>query len=236
MIMALLMPLAMAQGLWAKSRTPRLPEAPGAREGHAGDGRSRYLVALGDSIIAGVGVETMAQALPARLSRALAAELGCRICWTGHGTNGARTGDLLQLPAGVNWARADVLVVSNGLNDVTGLAPLRRWKAETRRLYERLRRLAPGALLVQLGIPPLAHFPALPQPLRYVMGNRARRFDRELEKLLAPLAGVRHLPFGGVPDPELFAEDGYHPGVAAVDAWSRDLARRLAPVLESRWG
>ena len=99
-VTASLMPLAMAQGLWAKSRTPRLPEAPGAREGHVGEGRSRYLVALGDSIIAGVGVETMAQALPARLSEALASELDCRICWTGHGTNGARTSDLLELPAG----------------------------------------------------------------------------------------------------------------------------------------
>jgi lysophospholipase L1-like esterase len=229
----LLAPLLLAQGLWVRRRTPRLPEAAGPKAGCVGAGPTIQLVALGDSIIAGVGVETTDLALPARFAAALAKRLDGRVCWVSHGANGARTADLLELEAAERCQRADLVLVSNGLNDVTGLARLQDFEAEKSLLFSRLHAAAPRALIVQLGIPPLAHFPALPQPLRAVLGQRARQFDAALDKLVTPLPNAVYLPFREVPDPSLFAGDGYHPGPEAVRIWAEHLAVEIAGELRA---
>jgi lysophospholipase L1-like esterase len=226
-----LAPALLVQGLWAKTRTPRLGEAAGPREGHVGEGDTLCLVALGDSIVAGVGVATTARALPAMLSAALAGRLGCKVCWYSHGHNGARTDDLLETELPQRWRAAGLLVISNGLNDVTAGSPLNHFLSAKNALYSRLRTLAPRALIAQLGIPPLGHFPALPQPLRFVLGQRAGLFDRALAALIEPTEQVIHLPFTDIPAPGLFAADGYHPGPRAVAIWAKSLAEEIAGVL-----
>ena len=89
----LLSPVLLIQGSWVRARTQRLPEADGPREGRCGTGPLLRMTALGDSIIAGVGVPSTAQALPARLAEALAARLGRDVWWDSKGRNGARTRD-----------------------------------------------------------------------------------------------------------------------------------------------
>ncbi|NIM69433.1 MAG: SGNH/GDSL hydrolase family protein [Xanthomonadales bacterium] len=232
----LMAPLALAQGLWVRRRTPRLPEAAGPSEACAGSGPTLRLLAIGDSIVAGVGVAQREQALPARLAAALAAMLEARVCWRAWGANGARTTDLLTWLAGVGTLDAQLLVLSNGLNDVTSFSALKRWLGEMSRLFDRLRALAPEALIVQLGIPPLAHFPALPQPLRHLLGQRALVFDHAGEALVNGLPRSLYLPFRERPDPGLFALDGYHPGPEAVDLWARHLAPAIAAALPSGAG
>lgn len=227
----LLAPLLLTQGLWARARTLRMPEAAGERTGSSGSGHRLHLVALGDSIIAGVGVDTTRQALPARLACALADALDLEVRWSAYGRNGARTRDLLTWPVDTEWKEANLVLVSNGLNDVTGLMAMQPWLEEKAALYERLRNVAPGALIVQLGLPPLGHFPALPQPLRVVLGRRAEAFDRALGTLLQGLRHTAFLPFRSVPEPHLFAADGYHPGPEAIDIWARSLAGQLLPLL-----
>ena len=83
----------------------------------------------------------------------------------------------------------------------------------------------------ELGLPPLGAFPALPQPLRSVLGDRAARIDRRLGAWLESRPNALHLPFDGAPAPEQFAHDGYHPAPAAVTLWAEFLAERLA----GRW-
>jgi lysophospholipase L1-like esterase len=232
-VTVLLSPVLLAQGLWVHARTPRLPEAAGPREGHVGDGETLHLVALGDSIIAGVGVEATAEALPAQLAEALAGQLDGRVCWSSHGANGARTRDLLSLDADPGWRNAGLMVISNGLNDITALTSLANFRMEKAALYARLASLAPNALIAQVGLPPLGHFPALPQPLRAVLGARARRFERALQSLIDSLENVVYLPFREVPDTALFAADGYHPGPAAVRIWAGHLAIGIARALRA---
>ena len=233
----LIFPLLFLQGLWVRIRTPRLGEAAGPKKGSAGQGstgqcQTLQMLALGDSIIAGVGVETTAQALPAQLSAALSRKLGHAVNWTSQGFNGARTRDLVSWVAEAQLGWSSLVVVSNGLNDITSLMPLVEWQKELDSLFTGLRNAAPRALIVQLGIPPLAHFPALPQPLRGAMGQRAEAFDTALEKQIVPLSGVVYLPFRQVPDSALFAADGYHPGPEAVRAWAQALAEKVAGALK----
>lgn len=227
----LLAPLLVTQGLWVRSRTPRLPEAAGPSGGQFGSGPVLRLVAIGDSIVAGVGVASTDQSLPARLAQAMAGRLSLNVEWSSFGRNGARTRDLLDWPAENAWRQADLVLLSNGLNDVTNLMAIQPWLDEKAAWYDRIQSLAKHALIAQLGLPPLGHFPALPQPLRSVLGKRAHAFDLALESLVEPRPKVTYLPFRTQPDPALFAEDGYHPGPQAVAIWADALAERLGVLL-----
>jgi lysophospholipase L1-like esterase len=229
----LLAPGLLLQGAWVRAKTPRLPEAAGPREGRAGAGKTIRLAAVGDSIVAGVGVEHTAQSLPARLAEALAIRMECQVHWTSQGSNGARTRDLLAATAQADRQDIDLVLVSNGLNDVTSLMAMDAWLEAVADMFGQLQATTNGGLIVQLGLPPLGSFPALPNPLRWVMGRRARAFDQALGRLAEQFPGVMHMPFRSVPDAALFAKDGYHPGPDAVQIWAESLADRLAPVLEA---
>ena len=54
----LLGPVLLAQGIYTRRMTPRLPEAEGERQGEAGSGDVLRLLIVGDSAAAGVGAAT----------------------------------------------------------------------------------------------------------------------------------------------------------------------------------
>ena len=60
-------PLLLVQGRRVRRDTPVLPEAPGPREGEAGEGPPLRLLVLGDSAGAGVGAATQEEALTGRI-------------------------------------------------------------------------------------------------------------------------------------------------------------------------
>ncbi len=226
-------PLLVTQGLWAKLRTPRLEPAPGAGEGVAGSGSPLRLLAFGDSIIAGVGVDTHDQALPAQLAEQLARRTRRAVEWRAEGLNGARSAWLLDRLAGHagDVESVDLVVINIGINDVTTFRSEADVLAALQRVAVRSEAAFPDAVICQLGLPPLGAFPALPQPLRSVLGDRAARIDRRLGAWLESRPNALHLPFDGAPAPEQFARDGYHPAPAAVTLWAEFLAERLA----GRW-
>ncbi len=121
----------------------------------------------------------------------------------------------------------DVAVTALGVNDVTRGVPLGRWLDRQARLRAVLaERFAVGHVILT-GLPPMAEFPALPQPLRGIIGMTARRFDASLGRAVAGLPGVTHLAFDIALTPALMASDGFHPGPAGYALW----ADRLAPVI-----
>lgn len=228
--------LLATQGLWVSRRTPRLPPAPGPVAGVEGHGSELSLLALGDSIVAGVGVRCSRDALPARLARELSRRGGVRVRWRAQGLNGARSDWVLEQieSSPAPFAAPDLVVISNGINDTTTpqteTAVLERMFA----VVEAAERRYPGALVCQLGLPPLGGFPALPRPLRQVLGRRASRIDRALGERLADRSSTLHLPFDQSPDVRQFASDGYHPAEQGVAAWAGFLAPPLLERLVAR--
>ncbi|ATF19831.1 Lysophospholipase L1 [Phaeobacter gallaeciensis] len=82
-------------------------------------------------------------------------------------------------------------------------------------------------LVILSGVPPMADFPALPNPLAWVLGRHATRLDQVLAKLAAQDSNVVHLPFTMPPDPTLAARDGYHPSATAYTIWADTLAQTI---------
>jgi lysophospholipase L1-like esterase len=217
-----LAPLLLAQGLRVRLVTPRLPEPPGPRTGSAGQGPALRLLIAGDSAAAGVGAATQAEGLSGCLVGALQEVFS--VSWTLHARTGLRTLGVLTRLESLPPAAFDVALLSAGVNDVTGGTRSHAFMAQQRRLVALLKSRFGVRLVLLTGLPPMHAFPALPQPLRWCLGARARAFTRLLEAVVAADAACElvtpQLPL----DPAYMATDGFHPGPPAYAQWGREAA------------
>lgn len=219
-------PLLLAQGKHVRRVTPVLPEPAGPRDGVAGSGTTLRLLVVGDSAGAGVGAATQDEALSGRLVARLAKRF--RVEWRVAARTGATTASTIRQLERVEPFETDVVVVSLGVNDVTGDVGVTRFLKRQARLHALLRKRFGARLVLASGIPPMHHFPALPQPLRWYLGARARELDRALAESLPDGHGTEHLPFEGDVDAAHMAADGFHPGPSIYDAWGAAAAERIA--------
>ncbi|NEX63488.1 SGNH/GDSL hydrolase family protein [Noviherbaspirillum galbum] len=224
-----LFPLLSWQGKRTRRKTPRLPEADGPREGLAGAqlaGQALRIVAIGESPVAGVGVPTQEDAITAQLARALSSSLGRPVAWQAHGRNGATAREIGEavLP-GLPAAPVDVALVCLGVNDTTAFTPVGRWRDTLSSLLQALEERCQPRIILLAGVPPLSRFPALPQPLRWVMGLKSAALDHESARLAASLPAVLHVPLHvDLVSPQMMASDGYHPSVRGCAVWARQMA------------
>ncbi|MBL0143774.1 MAG: SGNH/GDSL hydrolase family protein [Betaproteobacteria bacterium] len=219
-------PLLLVQGTRVRRHTPVLPEPPGPREGIRGEGPVLRLLVLGDSAGAGVGASTQDEALAGRI----VARLGKRhrVEWRVIARTGATTASTIRHLERVERFDTDVVVTSLGVNDVTGDVRPTTFLGRSAKLRELLRDKFGAKLILVSGLPPVHRFPALPQPLRWYLGERAKELDRALARALPDGRGAEHLPFERELDGMHMASDGFHPGPAVYDAWGETAAKRIA--------
>jgi lysophospholipase L1-like esterase len=226
----LLLPVSAIQGIWLRRTATRLPGAAGERRGSAGRGERLRLLALGDSIIDGVGIDRIEHALAVQFARSLAAETGRAVEWRIEGESGLGIDDLLARLRGLaEEIGPDLVLVSVGVNDVTGLSSKKRWAARLSEFLATLNRHWPDARVLFAGLPPMERFPLPPQPLRGTLGWRAAEFDRIAREVIANYAFALHVPTKIEPLTQGFCEDGFHPSSESCTLWARELA-----VIESR--
>lgn len=225
-----LAPVLLAQARKVRRSALILPEAAGARAGgpadhppdhpRAGAARQRLLI-LGDSSAAGVGAVRQEQALSGGLARLLP-----QVAWRLEARTGATTASAFGALDTLNGAQFDCVLVVLGVNDVTHMVPQRRLLAQRHALYHRLISGHCAKRIVVSGLPPMGAFPLLPQPLAWVLGRQAARFDAALADQAARM-GHSYLRHHARFDVGLMAADGFHPGPVAYQLW----AERLAPLL-----
>ncbi len=216
-----LFPVLAVQAAWVVARAERLPEADGPRGGVAGQGRELRLLILGDSSAAGVGVATQDEALAGRLVAALSGRF--RVAWRVEAASGATVRDALARLEVLAGQRFDVAVIALGVNDTKNGVRRRQWVARYAALIERLQARHGAALVCASGLPPMHRMPILPEPLRAVLGARARDFDLLLQQLAAR-SGAVHVPLEFDLDERHVASDGFHPGPEIYAHWARALA------------
>jgi len=193
---AALGPLLLVQGRHVRAVTPRLPEPPGPRSGRVGEGPPLRLLVAGDSAAAGVGAASQDEALCGRLVAQLSGRRSLE--WRLEARTGHTTADAHRHLADLPEDRFDVVVLSLGVNDVTGGVGRSRWMVRQAALADMLQaRFAPRAVLFT-ALPPMHLFPALPQPLRWYLGARARDFNAALADWLPPLVSSSGHPRAGV--------------------------------------
>lgn len=221
----LMLPVSAIQGLRLRKVATRLPGAAGPRQGSSGTGDSLQLLAIGDSIIDGVGIDRTEDALPVQFARALAEQRACRVDWRIEGQTGFTINDVLaRLRSIEETARPDLVLISVGVNDVTGLSSTRHWRNRMFELMDLLQQRWPGARVLFAGLPPMSLFPLPPQPLRSALGLRAANLDRIAASVIRQYPDATHLPTRINPSEHGFCEDGFHPSADSCTLWAKELA------------
>jgi lysophospholipase L1-like esterase len=223
-----LLPLALPQALWTRRTALRLPPAEGAQSGLAGAslaGEPLRLLLIGESTVAGVGVEAQEVALAGQLAQALAMRMQRPVAWRACGENGITAGEACArlLPLALSEP-ADLVLLVFGVNDTTHLSSLSRWQGALRALSRRL--TVHGCRVVFTGVPPIQHFSALPWLLRRLLGLRAGLLDAELRRISAQeqaLYARLELQFAD----DYLARDGYHPSALGYRVWGEGLAELI---------
>lgn len=224
-----LAPILLVQGRRVKRDTPRLAEAHGAREGaidlnESGNSTALRVLIVGDSAAAGVGVESQDDALMGQLVARLAGVFSLQ--WKLVARSGWTTGALMRALQKEEAAPFDVVVTSLGVNDVLGDKDPKVWRRRQAELIALLKQKFEPKQIILTGIPPMHLFPALPQPLRWFLGQSARRLNRELVHL-GETPGCEIVTVDFPLDADVMASDGFHPGAAGYRIWAEQVAERI---------
>jgi lysophospholipase L1-like esterase len=193
-----------------------------------GCGARLRLLILGDSSAAGVGVADQSQALAGFLPPALSRKARARVQWELVARSGLTSAQCRALLESQTDLRADVAVVVLGVNDVVDQVPSQRAVAAREAIANRLRNAHGVAHVVFAPLPPVHHFPGLPQPLRWVAGADARRHDAAVGAWARTRDDVSHVPIELPLNRALMAPDGFHPGVQVYRICGTAIAEHIA--------
>jgi lysophospholipase L1-like esterase len=220
-----LAPLLAAQGLRARRAVVRLDEPPGARSGSEGTGTLLRLLITGDSAAAGVGATTQEEALSGQLVAQLRPVL--QVHWKLLAQTGHTVHDVIGQLHAAAPERFDVAVVSVGVNDVTGRTGSARWIARQAMLIDLLKSKFGIDHILLSSLPPMHVFPALPQPLRWYLGMRAKQLNGMLQAIAEADACCEFLQIDFPFEQSYIAADGFHPAAPAYSAWADVAARAI---------
>ena len=120
-----------------------------------------------------------------------------------------------------------MVVTSIGVNDVTKLISAKTWIKQQKQLFTQIQNRFQPKLIIVSGVPPMQHFPALPQPLAWLFGKYAEQMNDALKQWLAPQPQFRFIQY----DIKNFqamnlsmASDGFHPSKEIYAIWGQQVA------------
>ncbi|TKB52787.1 SGNH/GDSL hydrolase family protein [Ferrimonas aestuarii] len=226
-LMVLMLPIMVMQGLWVRRNILRLPAAKGKRKGRCGDESNLRILILGDSAAAGVGVDEQSQALSGQLVEALEQQNHNNFSWRIIARSGLTSAKMLRYLQNRRPETFDVALISLGVNDITRGVGTQKWLALQTDLLELLLGKYGCKQVIFTAIPPLGRFPSLPQPLRWVLGQQAEHKNALLKQLLddKPAASQLDLTRHVVSSP--LARDGFHPSDELYQLWGRAAAAQI---------
>ena len=225
----LLAPVFVAQGHYVRRVTPKLGEAQGPRNGRTGKGKELRILLLGDSAAAGVGADKQSQALSGHLVNALSDHF--QLEWQLLAKSGLTTHETHHTLQHHPKQHYDIVILSLGVNDVTKPLSSLSWIQQHKALIVRIRRHFSCKQIILTKIPPMEKFPALPNPLRWYLGSKAKSFNRQLSNWAATQDDCELIDLNHRLSPAHMASDGFHPGPEIYQFWGQTIAQ----VIKERW-
>ena len=227
-----LFPVYFTQAFALRRHALQLVPAMGPPQGRIGRGEPLHFLAIGDSIIAGVGARRIQQSTVSHVARFMSGRLSREINWRAAGVIGASARRVRRdvVPA-LPQQRFDAILVSVGVNDVLKLERSGRFRRQLLKLLRDLQKHSPDAVIAYLGLPPLDEFPKLRRPLRWIVGYRVRRFDAVARDAVTRMPNVIHIPMTYSPRERMFSDDGLHPSETSQRRLAKIIAAALTPRL-----
>lgn len=230
-----LLPILALQGKQVKKNTPRLAEPIGERHGQCGQGRPLSILIVGDSAAAGVGVATQDQALLGQLLSCL--EQDYEIEYVLEAKRGRTTLQLIKAIQNLPIRPFDVVISSIGVNDVTQLIQPQQWLQKQQKLYSIIQHKFKPQLILAASVPPLHLFPALPQPMAWLMGQYAKCMNQYLCEYMEKQQNMAVLSYNLAQYQAMnlqMAEDGFHPSEDIYQYWANNMAEHIRKKIPSR--
>lgn len=236
-----LLPLMYYQGRKIRASVPRLPEAKGTigiSEFEGSEKKLRMLM-IGESTMAGVGVNTHREGFSGTLASVLSDLWQTNIQWQVFAKSGytvQRVKDKI-LP-GIPDLQPDLIVIGLGGNDAFALRSPKQWENDINALIEKVRKQFGSIPLVFTNMPPIKEFPAFTRLIKFTIGNLIEMFGQSLAELTRTKDGVYYSSevitidswikrLKMAKDVKQFFSDGVHPSQLTYQIWARDLAEYI---------
>lgn len=220
-----LLPLILLQARHVKATTRQLPSAKGETKSQTAV-NNMSLLHIGESTVAGVGVTHLKQGLTHAIVTHLSEKANVSFDWHIQGKNGVNIAQLNTLDVGNSTP--DVLLITIGVNDTTGLTSLSQWRQQIRLCIQRYAGKNTYVFFTQ--VPNMARFPALPAPLSWFLGLRSQQLDNALLKL-CHIHQWHHLKASAPIKAQWMAKDGYHPNEDGYQAWGNQISQAILDTL-----
>jgi len=233
-----LLPLLASQGKRIRESVPKLPEAKEPSGSVAnGFAKKKHVLLLGESTIAGVGVETHADGFPGSMVAELSNLYEVDIEWKVVARSGYTVKRVTEkLLNRIGDFKPDLIVLGLGGNDAFTLNTPWSWKKDTQLLINQLKHRFGNVPIVFTNMPPIKNFPAFTPQIKFVIGNLVEILGEELNQVANKLKEVYydskvirlkdwvHLLEEGQ-DPGIFFSDGVHPSKLTYQIWGQEFAK-----------
>lgn len=238
-----LLPRLYIDGKSVRKSVPVLPDARIPNGSVMTDGGAVFTIAiLGESTMAGIGVEYHKDGFAGRLAHYMSESLNRSVNWMVHAQSGATLAEVNQrIVPNLDLNEVDLIVIGTGGNDAFSFTSLRKWNKEVRRTILQLSAKS-NAPIVFAHMPPIRFFPAFTPTLQNTIGNWVDELGHHLgilvkdydhvsypDELISLESWRKKYKFeSGV---DVFFSDGVHPSALTYDVWARELSSFILEVL-----
>ena len=237
------LPVMVSQGKKIRKKVPRLPE-PGDLSGCVGSGRDVIkLLCIGESTIAGVGVNSHREGFTGQLAAYLAKGKNTAVEWQVFAKSGLTAKTLAERirKRDIEF-EPDLVVVGIGGNDSFRLRSPARWRKDMQELIHLLTGRFADRPIVFLNMPPINFFPAFSRLVKFFCSNALELMRQELVEVVKAHPNVwfnqekiESMDWGMNDRPiEDFFSDGIHPSALTYQLWAEVMAKYILHIVFSQ--
>lgn len=237
-----LLPIMYFQGRKIKAAIPNLSEAT-ENEGVANISDTTTdkirMITIGESTIAGVGVETHEEGFTGTLARELSTLLKAEVSWKVYARSGYNAKKVANiLVPKIFEQELDLIVIGLGGNDAFELNRPSKWRRDITALIMALRSKYPATPMVFCNMPPIKLFPAFTPLIKFTIGNLVEILGEELQHTVSQHENtyyfgekitferwIERYEVDG--EPQDFFSDGVHPSKLTYQVWAKDVATNI---------
>lgn len=232
-----LLPFLYFQGKNIRKKVPKLPEAKEPKGFVNGNFKNTlHLLAIGESTIAGVGVDFHKNGFTGALANTLSIELQSNINWRVYARSGYTVQKVCKkiIPK-IEEKTTDLIVIGMGGNDAFTLNSPKKWMLAIEELIHLIQIKFPETPLFFANMPPIKEFPAFTKPIKFVIGNLVELLGERLHIVVKSKPNVfcnnevitlntwskkHNLPTN---NSKIYFSDGVHPSELTYKIWGKDM-------------
>ena len=233
-----LLPLLYFQGKSIRKNVPTLPEAKEPKGFVNGNfNETLNILTIGESTIAGVGVDYHKNGFTGALANTLSKELESNINWRVYARSGYTVKRVSEkIVPKIEEEETDLIVIGMGGNDAFTLNSPKKWVSDIKNLTNLLQIKYPNTPIFYTNMPPIKEFPAFTKSIKFVIGNLVEILGQELNNVIKNKENVyynnevvtlkawskRHsLPSNNT---KIYFSDGVHPSKLTYHVWGEEMA------------